>query len=365
MTNELSPLARYQRDIEQNNFSADPAQLHAMEQLDLLFHQLIDQEKVSGKLLSRIFKKSPEPLKGLYMWGGVGRGKTYLMDSFYEALPIKEKKRLHFHRFMYWVHHELKKLDGESNPLKIIAKMFARETKVLCFDEFFVSDIADAMILAGLLEEMFSLGISLVATSNIIPDRLYWNGLQRTRFLPAIELIKQHSQIINVDGGIDYRLRTLEQAEIYHSPLDEGADENMRFSFSHLAVGECEKNTVIGINEREITVKAVAEGTVWFDFSAVCATPRSAADYIELSRLYHSVMLSNVPQMDDAINDQSRRFISLVDEFYERNVKLIISAEVPLDNLYQGKSLAFEFKRTESRLQEMGSFDYLAKEHLP
>ncbi len=365
MNEQLSPLARYQKDTEQNDFTSDPAQRQAMEQLDILYHLLIEQEKASDNLMSRLFKKSPEPIKGLYMWGGVGRGKTYLMDSFYEALPIKHKKRLHFHRFMYWVHHELKNLDGKSNPLKIIAKRFARETRVLCFDEFFVSDIADAMILAGLLEEMFNLGISLVATSNIIPDRLYWNGLQRTRFLPAIELIKQYSQIINVDGGIDYRLRTLEQAEIYHSPLDEGAEKNMRFSFTHLAVGECEENTVILINEREIAVKAVAEGTVWFDFSAVCATPRSAVDYIELSKLYHSVMLSKVPQMDDAINDQTRRFISLVDEFYERNVKLIISAEVPRQNLYHGKSLVFEFKRTESRLQEMGSFDYLAKEHIP
>jgi len=361
----LSPLARYKIDIEQNNFSADPAQLNAIEQLDILFHQLIKEEKQHDSFLGRLFNGQHKPLKGLYMWGGVGRGKTYLMDSFYDALPIKQKKRLHFHRFMYWVHHELKALDGQSDPLKRIADKLANKTRILCFDEFFVSDIGDAMILAGLLQEMYRLGISMVATSNIIPDRLYWNGLQRSRFLPVIELIKQHSQILNVDGGIDYRLRTLEQAEIYHSPLDNAAEKNMQFSFSHLAVGEVNENTTLRINDREINVRAVAEGAVWFDFHAVCATPRSASDYIELSRLYHSVMLSNVPLLDDGVNDQIRRFISLVDEFYERNVKLIISAEVPLSVLYQGQSLEFEFKRTESRLREMRSCEYLAKEHLP
>jgi cell division protein ZapE len=299
------------------------------------------------------------------MWGGVGRGKTYLMDSFFDALPIKKKKRLHFHRFMYWVHHELTDLSGQSNPLVIIADKLAEETSILCFDEFFVSDIADAMILGNLLEEMFKRGISLVATSNIVPDQLYWNGLQRERFLPAIALVKKHTEILNVDGGIDYRLRTLEQAEIYHSPLDQAAIDNLQFSFTHLAVDKIIENSKIVINGREISVVALADGIVWLDYKVACASPRSAKDYIELSKLYQTALVANIPRLNDEVNDEVRRFISLVDEFYERNVKLIISAAVPLEELYVGSRLAFEFRRTLSRLQEMQSLSYLAKPHLP
>jgi len=361
----LSPLARYKRDVADNAFTFDAAQQLAVTQLDSLYYQLIAADKKSNSLINRLFTSKHKPLRGLYMWGGVGRGKTYLMDSFFEALPIKKKKRLHFHRFMYWVHHQLNALDGQSDPLVVIAEKLAQETKILCFDEFFVSDIGDAMILAGLLQEMFKLGISLVATSNIVPDQLYWNGLQRSRFLPAIELIKQHTQIINVDGTIDYRLRTLEQAEIYHSPLDRAAEDNLQFSFSHLVVDEIEVNTKILINGRQVKVHSMADGVIWFDYYTICCSPRSTEDYIELSKLFHCILIANVPQLDDGKNDQVRRFISLVDEFYERQVKLIISAEVPLCLLYQGRVLDFEFKRTLSRLQEMQSHAYLAKAHLP
>ncbi len=361
----VTPLTRYQKDIEENEFTFDDAQHKAIEQLDILFHQLIETERSSKGFFHRLLNTQNKPLTGLYMWGGVGRGKTYLMDSFYDVLPIKKKKRLHFHRFMYWVHQELKDHSGQSDPLITIAKKLAEEIRILCFDEFFVSDIADAMILAGLFQEMFALGISLVTTSNIVPDRLYWNGLQRTRFLPAIDLIKCHTQILNVDGGIDYRLRTLEQAEIYHSPLDQAAENNLQFSFTHLAVDAIEENTKVLINGREIAVRAKADGVLWLDYESACAGPRSAKDYIELSRLYHSILLSLVPQLNDGKNDQVRRFISLVDELYERNVKLIISAAVDLEHLYSGTILAFEFRRTLSRLQEMQSHDYLAKEHLP
>ncbi len=360
-----SPLQRYQQDIENNGFSNDEAQRRAMTALDQLYFRLLENENNSSNLLSRIFKKGNKPIKGLYMWGGVGRGKTYLMDTFFDALPIKKKKRMHFHRFMYWVHNELIQLAGKSDPLTLIANKLAAETTILCFDEFFVSDIGDAMILSTLLQEMFNLNMSLVATSNIVPDRLYWNGLQRTRFLPAIGLINKHTQVLNVDGGIDYRLRTLEQAEIYHSPLDQAAEDNLEFSFSNLAVDQILKDTTIIINDREIPVIAAADGIVWLNFSAACAGPRSSRDYIELSKLCHSVLLADVPQLDDEINDQVRRFISLVDEFYERHVKLIISAAMPLTEIYKGKELSFEFKRTISRLQEMQSHDYLAKEHIP
>lgn len=366
MTSQVeSPLARYQRDIKENHFSFDSAQHQAIQKLDVLFHQLIEREEKASGLLKRLFKRQEQPLTGIYMWGGVGRGKTYLMDSFYDALPTKKKRRLHFHRFMYWVHQELEALGGQSDPLVTIAENLAKETRILCFDEFFVSDIGDAMILAGLLEEMFRLGISLVTTSNIIPDKLYWNGLQRSRFLPAIELIKQHTQIINVDGGIDYRLRTLEQAEIYHSPLDQAAEDNLHFSFTHLAVDEIIENSETSINGRDIAFRAMADGVIWLDYRSACASARSAKDYIEFSKLYHSILLSDVPRLDDSVNDQVRRFISLVDEFYERNVKLIISAAVPLSELYTGTVLAFEFERTLSRLREMQSHEYLAKQHLP
>ncbi|RLA05525.1 MAG: cell division protein ZapE [Gammaproteobacteria bacterium] len=361
----LSPTVRYKKDIEDNDFTFDPAQNAAMEQLDVLYYQLIEKQNNQAGFFKRLLNKNNKPIQGLYMWGGVGRGKTYLMDSFYDTLPTSKKKRMHFHRFMYWVHQELKARDGQKDPLIAIAEKLAEETDILCFDEFFVSDIGDAMILAGLLQEMFKLGISLVATSNIVPERLYWNGLQRSRFLPAIELIKQHTQTIDVDGGIDYRLRTLEQAEIYHSPLDQAAEDNMLFSFTHLSVDEVHKAKVICINGREIDVRAKADGIIWLDYQSACTSPRSAKDYIELSRLCHSVLLSNVPGLDDDKNDQVRRFISLVDEFYERNVKLIISAAVPLIELYTGSRLGFEFNRTLSRLQEMQSHDYLAKQHLP
>jgi len=361
----LSPLKRYEHDIKENGFTADEGQLFAIKKLETLFHQVIYQQRKRSGFLKGLFQHKPKPVKGLYMWGGVGRGKTYLMDSFFDALPIKKKKRLHFHRFMYWVHHELTKLSGNSNPLRIIADKLAEETSILCFDEFFVSDITDAMILGSLLEEMFKRGISLVATSNIVPDQLYLNGLQRERFLPAIALVKMHTEILNVDSGIDYRLRTLEQAEIYHSPLDQAAFDNLLFSFTHLAVDEIIENSNVMINGREIKVLALADGIVWLEYQTACASPRSAKDYIEFSKLYQTVLISNMPQLNDEVSDEVRRFISLVDEFYERNVKLFISAAVPLDELYLGSRLAFEFNRTLSRLQEMQSLSYLAKQHLP
>lgn len=361
----LSPIERYQSDIKINGFSFDQAQYGAMQKLDLLFQQLVNGRGQGRKYIKLLFKMNQTPLRGMYLWGGVGRGKTYLMDVFYDALPFKNKKRLHFHRFMYWVHQQLAQLDGQSDPLKIIALKLSNETQLLCFDEFYVSDIGDAMVLAVLLEEMFKLGITLVATSNIEPEKLYWNGLQRSRFLPAIDLIKRHTEVVMIEGDIDYRLRTLEQAEIYHAPLDQAAEESLRSSFSHLANHEISENVDIIINSRAIQVKAKAEGVVWLDYHSICATARSVSDYIEFSRLNHSILISNIPSLDDSINDQVRRFISLVDEFYERNVKLILSAAKPLSTLYSGNNLTFEFKRTQSRLQEMQSRQYLAKQHIP
>jgi len=300
----------------------------------------------------------------------VGRGKTYLMDMFYEALPFDNKMRMHFHRFMRRVHHELTDLQGEKDPLTIVAERIAAEAEVICFDEFFVSDITDAMLLAGLFEALFARGVCLVTTSNIEPRYLYKDGLQRQRFLPAIELLEQHTEVLNIDGGVDYRLRTLEQAELYHSPIDADTDVKLLEFFQQLApVGGgrdficIEANVQVEVENRPILARYMADDVVWFDFYALCDGPRSQNDYIELAREFHAVLVSGVPQMDVNCEDVARRFILMVDEFYDHNIKLLLSADVPLENLYVGKRQAFEFERTRSRLQEMQSHDYLAAAH--
>lgn len=363
----MTPLQKYEQDMQSDEFSRDEAQANAVKQLDSLFHRLVEANQpqgVFGKLISRL-SSSKEPVKGLYFWGGVGRGKTYLMDMFYDQLPFENKMRLHFHRFMHQLHEQLKAHKGQRDPLLKIADEIAAKTCVICFDEFFVSDITDAMLLGGLFEALFKRGVSLVATSNIPPEKLYWNGLQRERFIPAIKLIEAHTDIVNVDSGIDYRLRTLEQADIFHTPHDQAAIDNLNFSFDHLATEEQARGTQIMVEHRKIKTERCAEGVIWFQFKQICETARSHADYIEISRCYHTVMVSEIPQLQAKDDAAARRFISLVDEFYERHVKLMITASVELEVLYQGKQLAFEFKRTLSRLQEMQSHDYLAREHLP
>jgi len=363
----LSPLQRYLKDLEKEGFIADPAQRMAVDKLQTLYQNLIaDQairEKEAKRWFSKFNKKSPSPVKGLYFWGGVGRGKTYLMDNFYESLPFDQKMRIHFHRFMQRVHKELKTLHDQKNPLIIVARRLSDEARIICFDEFFVSDIGDAMILAGLMTELFNNGVSLVCTSNIVPDRLYENGLQRARFLPVIELVKKHTEVVNVDGGNDYRLRMLEQAELYHFPLDDTSIINLEKCFANLAVEAANHHLELEINGRKITAKRHADDVVWFDFLELCDGPRSQNDYIELAREFHAVIISNVPQMNVDKDDQARRFINLIDEFYDRSVKVIISAAAPIHELYQGGKLSFEFERTESRLLEMQSQTYLERPH--
>lgn len=364
----MTPGQRYQRDLNKADFVADPAQQAAIDELDRLYQVLVESHgKRSPGLVRRLFGGGEplwQPVKGLYFWGGVGRGKTYLMDTFYEVLPFKEKKRTHFHRFMRQVHQRLKQLEGQKNPLQQIARTFAEDTRVLCFDEFFVSDITDAMILGALMEALFSHGVVLVATSNIVPDGLYQNGLQRSRFLPAIDLLKQHTDVVNVDGGTDYRLRALERAELYHAPLDGEADKSLMRSFVALAPEPGQADQQLEVEGREIAVRWLADDVAWFEFKALCDGPRSQNDYIELAREFHAVLISNVPCFRQQ-DDWARRFINLVDEFYDRNVKLVLSAEVPLAELYHSGRLAFEFERTCSRLLEMQSHDYLAREHRP
>ncbi len=368
---DMTPIQRYQKDLNENLLLPDAAQRAAVQHLQRLFDDLLRARQMPARrsLIQRtVFRrKQPprEPEKGLYFWGGVGRGKTYLMDAFYDSLPFDNKLRSHFHRFMQMVHRKLKQLEGEKNPLQLIAQELSEQTCVICFDEFFVSDITDAMILGGLMEQLFERGVSLVATSNIIPDELYKNGLQRQRFLPAIELVKKYTEVINVDGGVDYRLRVLERAEIYHSPLDAAADESLLSSFMQLAPDRdtITENEQIEIEGRQLATIRCDDDVVWFHFKELCDGPRSQNDYIEIARMYHAVLVSNVPVMGVDSDDLARRFINLVDEFYDRNVKLILSAAAEIEGLYSGERLSFEFERTKSRLLEMQSHDYLAREH--
>jgi cell division protein ZapE len=364
-----TPWQRYQADLQREDFSHDPAQEKAVRLLQDLHERLMARHREQrGGLVawwSRLRGQRQEPETGLYLWGGVGRGKTYLVDTFYDCLPFQRKLRVHFHRFMRRVHDELTSLEGEKNPLQTVADRLAAEALVICFDEFFVTDIGDAMILGGLMEALFDRGVTLVATSNIEPDRLYENGLQRQRFLPVIDLVKKYTLVVNVDSGVDYRLRTLQQAELYHCPLDEGADASLRASFEALAPEPGKHWERLQVNGRYLTCRCLADDVAWFDFAELCDGPRSQNDYIELSRIFHAVLISGVPDFGPDSDDQARRFINLVDEFYDRNVKLVLSAAVPLLELYGGGRLAFEFRRTVSRLQEMQSYDYLAREHKP
>jgi len=364
----MTPWERYQQDLLRDDFSHDSAQEQAVRALQALYERLLARHQARGTFSGRLRRRLSRrlaPEQGLYFWGGVGRGKTYLMDAFYDCLPFEAKQRVHFHRFMQRVHRELTELKGEENPLERIGERLARETEVICFDEFFVSDIADAMILANFLDAIFRRGITLVATSNIEPDGLYANGLQRGRFLPAIALLKQHMQVLNVDAGTDYRLRTLEQAELYHVPLGPAADASLEASFAALAPDTAQHWQRIEVNGRFLTSRRLADDVVWFEFPELCAGPRSQNDYIELAREFHAVLLSGVPRLGPADDDQCRRFINLVDEFYDRRVKLVIAAEAPAHELYTGSRLSFEFDRTVSRLREMQSHDYLAAEHRP
>ncbi|MEX0963607.1 MAG: cell division protein ZapE [Pseudohongiellaceae bacterium] len=368
----MGPLQRYQRDLESGTICADEAQAELVRKLQNLHEQIVlNQASGNGPwawLRQRVLgeEKAGDSIKGLYIWGGVGRGKTYLMDLFFESLPGEAKMRTHFHRFMHRVHNDLAALQGQKNPLQQVADKIADQARVLCFDEFFVRDIGDAMILAGLLDALFERRVTLVTTSNIAPDRLYEDGLQRQRFLPAIELIKKHTMTVAVANGVDYRLRSLSQATLYHCPITRATEPKLLQCFHELAPERSKilEKAEIEILERRIATRYCSKDVVWFDFEQICEGARSAFDYVELARIYHAVILGAVPQMREQANDSARRFISLVDELYDRRVKLIIAAEVPIAQLYTGDKLRFEFERTQSRLIEMQSQDYLSDQHL-
>lgn len=362
MTEFTSIHQHYQQLLQADDFSADTAQQAAVDALDDLQHRVAAQSSNQKKSWR---KRKPKPLTGLYLWGGVGRGKTFLMDLFFESLPTEKKQRIHFHRFMERIHADLRVLQGRSDPLEEVANNIATDVRVLCFDEFFVSDITDAMLLGTIFSALFARGVTLVATSNIPPENLYKDGLQRDRFLPTIALLQTHVDVLNVDSGVDYRLRALEQADTYHCPLGDAAQNALKTAFE-LVAAETGYSKQLEINHRLIHAElASRDGTGWFEFATLCEGPRSAADYIEIARLFHTVLLANVPIMTTDDEAAARRFINLVDEFYDRRVKLIVSAAAKPNQLYAGTKVAFEFDRTISRLTEMQSTEYLAEPHLP
>ena len=365
----MTPLERYQAELARGELQPDGAQRRAVDHTQRLYDNLLEGSPGQRGLAQRIRNWfSPVqivPVRGLYLWGGVGRGKTHIVNALYAALPFPDKMRVHFHSFMQLVHQKLRALGECEDPLVAVAEDLAGDARVICFDEFHVSDITDAMLLGRLLETLFARGVTLVATSNIAPDDLYLGGLQREQFLPAIDLIKSHTDVMHLDSGVDYRLRVLERSAIYYCPLGAHADQALWNCFEALAPENVRMEAPLDIAGRTIESRGIAEGIVWFEYAAVCETPRSAGDYIEIARRYHTLLLSNVPVMDDEHQDRVVRFIHLVDELYERNVNLIISAAALPGDLYVGRHLSVRFERASSRLVEMQSHDYLAAKHLP
>ena len=351
----------YQAELKARGYQSDPAQLRAVDALQRCADDWAAYKDKRSNSFKKLFNK-PDIPKGVYMYGGVGRGKSFLMDCFYNAVPIRRKTRLHFHEFMREVHRELAGLKGTVNPLDELGKRMARKFKLICFDEFHVADITDAMILHRLLAALFDNGVGFVTTSNFKPDDLYPGGLHRERILPAIELLNQRMEVVNVDNGTDYRRRTLEQVELYHTPLGPEADAAMNEAFTRLASGG-DEDPVLHIESREIKARRRAGGVVWFDFKQLCGGPRSQNDYLEIASQFHTLLLSDVPHMPVRMASEARRFTWLVDVLYDRRVKFILSAEVAPELLYAEGPLAHEFPRTVSRLNEMQSAEYLALPH--
>ena len=355
----------YQSAVVDHDLVADNAQLQAVDRLGRLQREILEKESLSARIRRWVPGGNGASVpRGIYLWGGVGRGKTFLMDLFYSSLDIKKKKRIHFHRMMSDVHSRLKKISGTEDPLNEVAAEIATETSVLCFDEFFVGDIGDAMILGKLLDGLFKRGVILVTTSNASPRDLYKEGLQRQRFVPAIEALEKNLDILELDGGADYRLRLFEQAGTYLTPADETAHARLTHYFAEMASGDAESDQEIEVLGRTIPTRHCAKGIAWFNFMDICDGPRSAEDYIEIARWYPTVIISDVPILTADLDNPARRLIALVDEFYDRKVKLVLSAATAAHSLYQGTRLEFEFQRTTSRLIEMQSADYLHAPHL-
>ena len=366
-----SPLtARCQAALAAHGHALDESQRAALTRLEDLRRRVLAREG-AATLIERGLSLLPgarrlQPLRGLWLWGAVGRGKTFLVDQFFAELPVEAKRRGHFHRFMQGVHAGLRRHRDAPSPLVRVAADIACGTRILCFDEFTVSDVADAMILGSLLDALFREGVALVATSNLPPQELYRGGLQRERFLPAIALIEKHCRVQELDGGADYRLRLLERAALFLGPGEADAERRLAAEFERIADSQVDRNARIEVNGRVIRARREADDLAWFEFRELCEGPRAAADYIEIARCYHTVFVSGVPVMDASQDDAARRFITLVDEFYDRGVKLFVSAAADAPaGLYRGERLAFEFRRTASRLAEMQGRAYLARPHRP
>lgn len=352
----MTPLDYYHEKCRNGEIFEDPQQLNSLRQLQQVYFALLDEHKKRQGVFSLFHKK--KLIKGVYLWGGVGIGKTFMMDCFYHCMPFSEKKRMHFYQFMQLVHQELKKYQGEKDPLQIIAKSFAKKTMLLCFDEFFVSDITDAMLLGRLLKALFLQNVCLVTTSNVAPDDLYKNGLQREQFLPAIAMLKQNTNVVHIPTTIDYRLRHLQEAGVFYTPLDEASRENMEKSFTALVGEQAVTTDSITILDREITVKKRAGKTVWFDFLELCSVPRSQNDYLVIASQFDTIFVSDIPVIPPNAKDMICLFISMVDVFYDARVRLVISAAEPVAELYSRGYMILEYTRTHSRLLEMQSTDY-------
>jgi cell division protein ZapE len=355
----------YAAAVSAHGLQADAAQDRVVGHLQKLQEQVIRQNSFAQRLRNWL-PGAPDysGVRGIYLWGGVGRGKTLLLDLFFTSLAIEQKKRVHFHRMMSDIHARLRALGDIEDPLDKIAADIAASIRVLCFDEFYVSDIADAMLLGKLLDGLFRRGVTLVATSNSRPAELYSGGLQRERFLPAIALLEQHTDVIELDSGVDYRLQLLQEAGTYLTPVGDDANAKLQHYFAEIASAEIIENRTLQILGRDVRTRRCAKGIAWFDFMDICDGPRSQEDYIEIARWYPTVIISDIPQLTRELDDLSRRFIALVDEFYDRKVKLIVSAATRVEALYTGERLEFEFQRTISRLIEMQSNDYLHAAHL-
>jgi cell division protein ZapE len=363
LANPPTVVEAFTHALAQRGAAGDEAQVAAAQRLEQYRSQWIAYKARRSNAVTRLLVRPPIP-RGVYLWGGVGRGKSLLMDCFFSVVPVVRKARVHFHEFMRGVHRELAAVQGDADPLEEVGTRIARRYRLICFDEFHVSDIADAMILHRLLQRLFALRVGLVMTSNFPPDALYADGLHRDRVLPAIELIEAELDVIRVDGGVDYRMRTLESIEAYFLGTGPVAEAHMLAAFERLA-GSADEDPVLRIEAREILARRRAGGVVWFDFPVLCGGPRSHNDYLEIAAQFHTVLLSKVPQMSAGQSSEARRFTWLVDILYDRRVKLIVSAEVPPARLYTAGALAGEFARTASRLIEMQSRAYAAEPRRP
>ncbi len=355
---------RYRQAVQEDGIAADPGQQKIIEHLQRLLDQLSNTGSIrNSRLLKRLFRPDEDLMKGIYIWGGVGRGKTFLMDLFFSSAPVDLKVRTHFHRFMQSVHHEMKELRDTTDPLEKIGRKFSKRCKLLCLDEFFVLDIGDAVILSGLLRSLLENGVVIVVTSNTSPDNLYLGGIQRDRFMAAIRLINSQMDVVQIDDGTDFRLQTLAGKKLYYDSLSPETDAEFKRLFTELSAGSPTHSNSLEVLKRTIQTVSHSDHLAWFEFSEICDGPRSKADYIEIASLYRTVMISDIPELNWELENQARRFIELVDEFYDRGVHLIISAQSSINSLYTGKRLVKEFERTTSRLHEMQTDRYLSREH--